>query len=74
MVTTQQVKCRIELITGWGPVGAQQGGEGGGQEEMFLNFAYRDEIHQVKGLGVGRWKGGDGGGSPEAIPGRGTPL
>lgn len=55
-------------------MGAQQGGGGGGQEEMSLNFAYRDEIHQMKGLGVGRWKGGDGGGIPEAIPGRGTSL
>lgn len=54
--------------------GSTAGDGGGAQEEMSLNFASRDETHQMKGLGVGQWKGGDGGGSREAIPGRGTRL
>lgn len=70
--TADQVQDRANHRVG--SCGSTAGGVGGGQEDMSLNFASRDEIHQMKGLGVGRWKGGDGGGSHEAIPGRGTCL
>lgn len=53
MVTSQQIKPRREPITWWDPVEAQQGVG----EDISLNFASRDETHQMKGLGVGRWKG-----------------